>query len=79
MNMVPYSHHQMLYATTKKITLSNELMEFSFSQFFEDESIEKIENMILEVDAKKASNADDVVKKLIKNKRRIAPLTLHTD
>ncbi|WOG96805.1 hypothetical protein DCAR_0416142 [Daucus carota subsp. sativus] len=72
-NMVPYSHHQVLYATTKKITLSNELMDFSFTQFFEDERIERIENMRVEVEAEKAPMADDVVKKPAKKKRRIPP------
>ncbi|KAL1829610.1 hypothetical protein ACET3Z_008022 [Daucus carota] len=69
-NMVAYSHIQVLYATTKKISMSNEVMDFSFTQLFEDERIKRIEHMRVEVVEKEVTRS---AKKPVKKKRRIPP------
>lgn len=69
-NMVAYSHIQVLYAATKKNSMSNEVMDFLFTQLFEDEMIERIEHMRVEVEEKEVIRS---TKKPVKKKRRIPP------
>lgn len=48
--LVEYTHCQIVYATKRRINVAHDLMDFSFTQMYEDERVDRIEKMRDEVE-----------------------------